>query len=339
MNETPAPLGWGLIGASTIAREWMIPAINAQPDSHVAAVMSSSKERGEKYAADNGIAQAYDAIDDLLADPEIDIVYISTTNEKHRDQTLRAAQAGKHVLCEKPLALTLADAKEMVDACNSTGLVMGTNHHLRNAVTHRTMRNMVADGSIGNVLAARVFHAVYLPPHLQGWRIQNPETGAGVILDITVHDTDTLRFILQDEVEEVTAFSAQQGMGSGDIEDAVMGVMRFSNGALAQFHDAFTIQHGVTGLQVFGTEGSLLGYDVMTQTPKGSVYLRRGENEKEIELNLHNDLYAHAVRHFNDAVHGKGQPWTTGEDGVRSLAVGLAVLESTRTGQKVKVKY
>ena len=333
------PLGWGLIGASTIAREWMIPAINAQPDSNVVAVMSSSAERGKKYAEANGIPRSYDDVAALLEDPEVDIVYISTTNEKHKDQTLQCAQAGKHVLCEKPLALTIADAREMVDACTHAGLIMGTNHHLRNAVTHRTLRKLIEEGAIGKPLAARLFHAVYLPAHLQGWRIKDPSTGAGVIMDITVHDTDTLRYVLNSEVEEVTALSAQQGLGDGEIEDAVMGVMRFQNGVLAQFHDAFTVAHTPTGLQVHGTEGSLHAVDVMTQQPKGQVFIRRGNQQEKIDLGTHVNLYEHAIMHFNQAVQGNGTPWADGEDGVRSLAVALAVLESTRSGQKVNVSY
>ena len=331
--------GWGLIGASTIAREWMIPAINAQPDSQVVAVMSSSAERGKQYASNNNIPRSYTSIDALLADPEVDVIYISTTNEKHKNETLLCAQAGKHVLCEKPLALTISDAHEMVSACQSAGVVMGTNHHLRNAVTHRTLRQLIQEGAIGKPLAARLFHAVYLPIHLQGWRIKDPKTGAGVILDITVHDTDTLRFVLNSEVQEVTAFSAQQGLGSGDIEDAVMGVMRFENGVLAQFHDAFTIAHTPTGLQIHGTEGSLHAEDVMTQAPKGRIFIRRGLEQEEIELDKHEDLYTHAVRHFNQAIRGYGTPWATGEDGIRSLAVALAVLESTETRRSVQVQY
>ena len=339
MHNGQKTLGWGLIGASTIAKEWMIPAINVQPDSKVVAVMSSSASRGKQYAADNGIPRSYDSIDALLADPEVDVVYISTTNEKHKHETLAAAAAGKHVLCEKPLALNIDDAKDMLDACKEAGVVIGTNHHLRNAVTHRTMRKLIMDGAIGTPLAARVFHAVFLPAHLQGWRIKNPETGAGVIMDITVHDTDTLRFVLNDEVEEVTAFSAQQGMGAGDIEDGVMGVMRFKGGALAQFHDAFTIGHTSTGFQVHGTEGSIHAEDCMTQTPKGRVLLQKGDQTKEIDLGTHNNLYEHAVRVFNQAAKGEGEPWATGEDGVKSLAVALAVLASTRSGNKVVVKY
>ena len=339
MPNTDDTKGWGLIGASTIARQYMIPAINAQPDSRVVAVMSRSAQRARQYADDNGIAHAYDTVEALLADPEVDVVYISTTNERHKAEALATARAGKHLLCEKPLALNLADALEMAAACRDAGVVMGTNHHLRNAVTHRTLRRLIKEGAIGQPLAARVFHAVYLPPHLQTWRIKDPATGAGVILDITVHDTDTLRFVLDDEVEEVTALSTQQGLAEGGLEDAVMGVMRFRSGVLAQFHDAFTIKHAGTGFQVHGTEGSLLAEDVMTQQPIGRVFLRRGDQAEPVDLDPPEDLYTRAVRLFNHAVQGDGHPAATADDGVRSLAVALAVLESTQTGQRVHVQY
>ncbi len=332
-------LGWGLIGASTIAKEHMIAAINAQSDSRVVAVMSSDADRAGRFATQNNIPHSYHALDDLLADPNVDVVYISTTNDLHLAQTVAAAQAGKHVLCEKPLALSLADALAMVEACQKAGVVMGTNHHLRNAVTHRMMRKLIADGAIGKVLTARVFHAVYLPTNLQGWRINQPGAGAGVVLDITVHDTDTLRFVLNDDVDSVIAQMAQHGLASGSIEDTVMGVMTMKNGVLAQFHDAFTVKHAKTGFQVLGTEGSLLGEDVMTQQPRGHVLLRRHNLIEEVDLGLPENLYIRAVRHFNDAVRGNGQPAATAEDGVKSLATALAVLEAARTGCKTTVQY
>jgi 1,5-anhydro-D-fructose reductase (1,5-anhydro-D-mannitol-forming) len=332
-------LGWGLIGASDIARTRMIEAIRAQPDSDVVAVMSSQLDRARSYAAEASIPRAYDSLDAILSDPAVDIVYISTTNELHAKQTLAAARAGKHVLCEKPLALSLDHARGMVEACQAAGVVMGTNHHLRNAATHRTLRRLLAEGAIGTPLAARVFHAVYLPPRLQGWRLTKPEAGAGVILDITVHDADTLRFVLDDQVVEVTALSAQQGLGTSDVEDTVMGVMRFQGAVLAQFHDAFTIRHALTGLEVHGTDGSLIGEHVMTQEPEnGRVFLRRNGNVEEIHVGERENLYIRAVRLFNQAVRGEGQPSATGEDGVRSLAIGLAVQEAARTGRRVDVK-
>lgn len=321
---------WGMIGAGTIGREWMADAIAAQPDGELRGIASSSLDRAQAFAREKGIPVAYDSVDALLADPEIDAVYISTTNEHHKPQALAAAAAGKHVLCEKPLALTLADAQEMAAACAAAGVVLGTNHHLRNSATHRAMRDLVANGAVGEVQAARVFHAVYLPPHLQGWRINRPEAGGGVVFDITVHDADTVRFILSDEIVEVTAMTAAQGMGEG-VEDAVMGVMRTQQGRLVQFHDSFTSRHSYTGVEVHGTEGSIYARNVMTQQPVGAVVLRRDRQDEEIVVE-HENLYERSVQRFNAAVSGEGEPAATARDGLCSLAVALAVLESARTG-------
>jgi 1,5-anhydro-D-fructose reductase (1,5-anhydro-D-mannitol-forming) len=334
-EEGGMALRWGMIGAGTIGREWMAAAIAAQPDGVLAAIASSDEERARRFADERGIAKAHASVDDLLNDPDIDVVYISTTNEWHKPQTIAAAMAGKHVLCEKPLALTLEDALEMVAACESAGVVLGTNHHLRNAATHRKMRELIAEGAIGEVQAARVFHAVYLPAHLQSWRVNRPESGGGVIFDITVHDVDTLRFVLSDEIEEVAAMTAAQGMGQG-VEDAVMGVMRMQSGALAQFHDSFTTRHAYTGVEVHGTEGSLYARGVMTQQPSGTVTLRRDGVEEDVPV-AHENLYERSVRLFNAAVRGEGVPAATAEDGVKSLQVALAVRRAAQTGETVKL--
>lgn len=329
-------LQWGMIGAGTIGREWMADAIAAQPDGALAGIASSSPERARQFAAEKGIPQAYESVEALLADPDVDAVYISTTNEWHKPQTLAAAAAGKHILCEKPLAMSLADAQEMVAACQAAGVVLGTNHHLRNAATHRAMHDLLASGAIGELQAMRVFHAVYLPPHLQGWRIDSPASGAGVIFDITVHDADTIRFITGHEIVEVAAMTAFQGMGAQSIEDAVMGVMRLSGGALVQFHDAFTARHPYTGVEVHGTEGSIYARDVMTQRPIGVVTLRRHGEEEAIALQ-HENLYVRSVRAFNAAIRGEGPPAATAQDGLRSLAVAEAVHEAARSGMTTSI--
>lgn len=326
---------WGLIGASTIAKEWVIGAIRAT-GGEVISVMSTNAERGKTYAAENGIGKSVTDLDALVNDPGIDAVYISTTNELHRDQTLAAAKAGKHILCEKPLALSLDDARAMVEAAKDAGVVMATNHHLRNAATHRAMREAIKAGRIGTPLSARVFHAVYLPPHLQGWRLDKPQAGGGVILDITVHDADTLRFVLNDDPVEAIAFAQAGGMGKAGLEDAVMGVLRFRNGVIAQFHDGFTTKFAETGLEVHGTEGSLIGRNVMTQRAIGTVTLRDAAGEHELPLDQRN-LYETALAAFHAAVAGKGAPSATGEDGVWSLATGLAVVEAARSGSAVKI--
>jgi len=328
--------GWGLIGASTIAKEWVIGAIRATGGT-VEAVMSSSPTRGRAYADENGIAKAYADVDALLADPSVDAVYVSTTNDRHRDQAIAAARAGKHVLCEKPLALSMDDAGAIVAACRNAGVVMGTNHHLRNAGTHRAMRDAIAQGRIGKPLSARVFHAVFLPPHLQSWRVQRPEAGGGVVLDITVHDADTLRFVLGEDPVETIAMTQQGGMAQANLEDAVMGVMRFKSGLLAQFHDGFTTKFAGTGFEVHGTEGSLIGRDVMTQRPIGTVTLRTASGEEVLKTDPTN-LYERALGNFHAAILGKGAPSASGSDGLWSLAAGLAVLEAANTGRTTKIE-
>ncbi len=328
-------LHWGLIGASTIAAEHMIGAFRAN-GGEVVAVMSANPDRGAKYARDHGIARATMNLEDLVASKDIDAVYISTTNELHRDQAFAAAAAGKHVLCEKPLALTLDDARAMVAECGRRGVLMATNHHLRNAATHRAMREAIKHGRIGKPLFARVFHAVYLPPHLQGWRIDKPAAGGGVILDITVHDADTLRFVLDDEPTAVTAMTSRGGMGRDGLEDGVMGVVRFAGGALAQFHDAFTTKYATTGFEVHGEEGSLIGRDCMSQAPKGEVWLRSANGEEMLKL-AHENLYERSVRLFQAATKGRGEPAATGADGVKSLSVALSAAEAARTARETAI--
>ncbi|ESY67559.1 MULTISPECIES: Gfo/Idh/MocA family oxidoreductase [Mesorhizobium] len=328
-------LKWGLIGASTIARQFMVNAIRVQADGKIAAVMSSSPERGQAYAVENNIPLAVSTLDELLAE-DIDAVYISTTNELHLEQALAAIKAGKHVLCEKPLALTSADARTMVAAARAAGIVLGTNHHLRNAGAHRAMREAVAAGRIGKPIAARVFHAVYLPENLQGWRIARPEAGGGVVLDITVHDADTLRFVLGDDPVEVSAFTQSAGMAGSGLEDGAMCIWRFKSGLIAQSHEGFTTSYAGTGFEVHGSEGSLIASNVMTQKPVGAVMLRTASGEEELSFD-HEDLYVRSVRRFHAAIHGDGQPAATGEDGIWSLASAEAALQSASSGKAIEI--
>ncbi|MEM1267238.1 MAG: Gfo/Idh/MocA family oxidoreductase [Pseudomonadota bacterium] len=328
---------WALIGASTIASQHMIDAIRAQDGNEVVSVLSSNAARGEAYAAEHGIPTATTDLDAFLAEPGLDAVYISTTNEKHHPQAMAAIAAGKHVLCEKPLAMSVSDAREMVDAAASAGLVFGTNHHLRNAGSHLKIRELIADGRIGTVQAVRVAHAVYLPEHLQGWRINDASAGGGVIPDIVVHDADTVRFHLGEDPVDVTAIERVDSLGQG-VEDSVMSVWRMPSGALVQTHEGFTIRHAGTSFEVHGTEGSIVARDVMTQMPVGSITLKTADGSEDVPFSDHL-LYVRAVGLFVDAMRGVGAPSATGIDGVKSLAVAEAVKRAATTGARVAVDY
>lgn len=327
---------WALIGASTIAHQYMIGAIRAERG-EIVRVMSATPERAGQFAADHHIRQSGSDLGEALADPRVEAVYISTTNEKHLPQALAAVQAGKHVLCEKPLALTLDDAVAMVRAAEKSGLVFATNHHLRCSGSHRAVRGLITSGRIGRVLSLRLHHAVYLPPHLQGWRINSPGAGGGVIPDITVHDADVARFLLGEDPVTVVAQMASSGLGEG-VEDSAMSVWSMPSGAMVMSHESFTHPFAGSGLEVHGTEGSIFARDVMTQNPIGSIELVTASGRETIAFEAH-DLYQEGVRRFHAAVAGDGDPAATGVDGVKSLAVALAVRDAAARGVRVAVNY
>lgn len=325
---------WALIGASTIAAQHMIGALRGAGQ-EVAAVVSTSAPRATEFARSHDIPLATAALDTVLADPGIGAVYISSTNEKHHAQALAAIAAGKHVLCEKPLAMTAGEAAEMVRAAKAAGVTFATNHHLRCSGSHRAIRDLIAQGRIGRVLSLRLFHAVHLPPHLQGWRIDNPAAGGGVIPDITVHDADVARFLLGETPVSVVAQMTASGMGQG-VEDSAMSVWTMPSGAMVMSHESFTHPFAGSGLEVHGTEGSIFARGVMTQLPVGEVELVTAQGREPVPYFPHN-LYLQAVTDFLADTEGKGQPAATGEDGIASLAVALAVREAARTGQSQPV--
>ena len=250
---------------------------------------------------------------------------------------MAAIAAGKHVLCEKPLAMSVADAVTMVRAAEAAGVTFATNHHLRNAASHRAIRDLLKDGAIGEVLSARVFHAVNLPQALQGWRVDNAGAGGGVILDIVVHDADTVRFHLDENPVDVVAMTTAHRMGQG-VEDSVMSVWSMPSGVQVQAHECFTHAHAGTGIEFHGTTGSIFARDVMTQRPIGEILIRRGLEYSAVTFEPE-DLYARSVRLFGQAAAGQGLPSADGLDGVASLAVADAVAEAARTGMRTAVNY
>ncbi len=327
---------WALVGASRIASSYVIDAIRAQAGSEITSVLSSDAERGRTFAAEHGIPDSFTDLDRQLA-ADCDAVYISTTNEKHHPQAMAAIAAHKHVLCEKPLAMRLTDAVEMVRAAEAAGVVFATNHHLRNAASHLAIREQIASGQIGKVLSVRVFHAVNLPEHLRGWRVKDASAGGGVIPDIVVHDADTIRFHLDEDPAEVIAKAGVSGLGEG-VEDSVMSVWSMPSGAMVQTHESFTHGFAGTGIEFHGTDGSIFARDVMTQQPVGTVWRIDESGRQEIPYEAHN-LYHRALRLFTDACAGKGRPAADGSDGVKSLAVALAVKQAADAGRAVRVDY
>jgi len=330
-------MNWALIGASTIASQFMITALRAQSGGAVGWVISGSASRAADYAAQHGIAKSGTDIADALADPTVDAVYISSTNEKHFAQAMAAIAAGKHVLCEKPLAMTLDQARAMVEAAETAGVVFAANHHLRCSGSHRAVRDLIKSGRIGDVLSVRIHHAVYLPENLQGWRINSADAGGGVVPDITVHDADVARFLLGEDPVSVVAQVSVSGMGQG-VEDSAMSVWNMPSGVMVMSHESFTHPFAGSGLEVHGTKGSIFARGVMTQKPVGEIELVTKAGPEAVLFEVY-DLYSFGVARFSKAVAGNGRPAAGGWDGVKSLAVALAVRDAAASGIRVHVNY
>ncbi len=328
---------WALIGASTIASQYMVDALRAQPAGTVRWIISGTAVRAAEFAAAHDIPYSDTHLAAALDDPAVQAVYISSTNDRHMDQALGAIAAGKHVLCEKPLALTAKDAAQIVAAAEAAGVVFATNHHLRCAGSHQAVRALIHAGRIGRVLSLRIHHAVHLPENLQGWRINSAASGGGVVPDITVHDADVARFLLGEDPQSVVAQVTSSGLGQG-VEDSAMSVWAMPSGAMVMSHESFTHPFAGSGLEVHGTEGSIFARGVMTQQPVGEIEMVTAKGREVVRFEAHN-LYQFGVARFCDAVAGRGGVAASGWDGVKSLAVAEAVRQAAATGAQVSVGY
>ena len=328
---------WGFIGASNIA-ERVIGSMRKMPGQELVAVCSGSAPRAKEFAAAQQLQVAHTDLAAFLAEGRFDAVYISSTNEQHCAQTIAALDAGCHVMCEKPLAMVHADAVRMVRHAAAKNRVLGTNHHLRAQASHGLIRQMIAAGELGEVHGVQVSHAVHLPPHLQGWRLDKPGAGGGVVLDILVHNADLLRYLLQREPRTIRTVTQRNGIGGRDratlvVEDGAMSLIEFDGGALAQTHESFVADaSALTRLHVLGTKGNLYAVGSLTQAGTAQLWQRGAGGEREIPVPPV-DLYEVGFRAFIDACAGRGAPLATGTDGTRSMAVALAGLASAASGR------
>jgi 1,5-anhydro-D-fructose reductase (1,5-anhydro-D-mannitol-forming) len=332
-------LKFGLIGASYVAGSRMVPAFRANGISPKA-LFDTDEERFQ-FWRDQDLDLLTTNLDELLSS-DLDAVYISSRNDQHAVHAIAAAAAGKHILVEKPMALTLANARAIVDAAEQAGVQLAVNHHLPGSPLHATTRQLIADGRIGRLYSARVNHAVLLPENLREWRLADVP-GGGVVFDITVHDASVLNPLFGAAPERLTAIGVSQATwNTARTRDSVMTIMEFTASdhgvpGLAQTHDAFTVPYPGTSMEIHGETGAIVIGDAMTQDTPGTVTLHTASGVESIEVDVSDDLYHINVRAFAAAVRGEGRPTATGEDGLRALQVALAVEKSLTSGRTVEL--
>lgn len=330
-------LRWGLVGASDIAETRVIPAIDRVGDG-ILAVASGAPEHGSAFAYRNGIPRYCQQLDELLEDPLIDAVYISSRNDRHAEQTIAAAAAGKHVLCEKPVATSLSDARSMIAACQAAGVVLAVNHHLPAAGTHRTMRHLLQSGAIGRPLAVNVRHSTFLPERLRKWRLAG-EAGAGVVMDLSCQNASVVNQLLGTKPLHVMATTAHQGDWRAQAEDAVSASLQFEDEVLADFQDSFTLPFTASYIEVSGDKGTMAGHDVMTPEPTGTVFLSDGSGRREISVPDRRHTYDITLTAFKSSIRDGSHPIVDGVDAMNTLAISLAILRSASLGKRCAIDY
>ena len=333
-----SPFTIGLVGASNIAMTRMLPAFAALGIG--VRGLYDNEPRRFRYWADSCVEGQTTNLDQLLSG-DIDAVYISTRNDQHLAEAVAVAKAGKHILVEKPMTLSIADAQTMIDAATHNGVVLAVNHHLVASPLHVNGRQLVADGRIGNLVGARINNAGTLPAHLRGWRLSNAP-GAGVILDLTVHDASVLNPLFGTTPLEITAMAATQpAWNDTSAADSVMTLIRYgpsSSGAdrLAFAHDSFTVAAPSSYLEILGDQGAVIR-DAMNQDTAGTVELHTSEGRAPVDVDCGDDLYQILLRAFRAAIHGEGQPTVTGTEGLLALQVALAAEQSAAEGRTVEI--
>lgn len=329
-------LGWGMVGLGSVATR-VAQAISIVDGCALAAVCSRDPGKAAAFGQRFAATSSYANYEDILGDSAVDAVYIATPNGLHASQAILALEAGKHVLVEKPMALTVEDARRMVEVAHHHGRRLGVGFHLRYHPVHQEMRRSVSAGEVGEVVFAQALWGSYSPDFWQSardrWQMNASLAGGGSIMGLGVHLIDLLRWIVGQEIIEVAAFTD----GPNDqfpVEFLTAALLRFENGALAEFTSSRRLPNGANGVSVYGTEGRLDGQATLSMDARGQYGITRGPATTITQLPLH-DLYAQEIDAFCRAVQNGAEVGATGEDGVRSVAVTVAVLESARTGRAV----
>jgi predicted dehydrogenase len=342
-------LRFGFVGAGEIAVA-SAEAVRDSSSASLAAVFDISRDLSDDLAARFG-GRAVASMDALLADPEVDAVYICVPHFLHRETALRAAAAGKHVFIEKPMGVAPSDAEAIVDACRRYGVACGVAFVAREAPAYHAARGIVSSGAIGDITGFRITYrgdkpASYWTGGWSGraagdWRKTWSRAGGGVLLMNTIHDLDAILWITRLDVERVQGAIATTS-GPGEVEDVGIAILGCAGGALGSI-EALAALPGSEGPEVrwinriYGSEGQIL-----LPTPWGKeglgLFTRRSGAWEEVAAPRAGDSRTLAFEAFAGAVLTESEPPVPGEDGVLASRLVHAVYESARRGTVIDVR-
>ena len=345
------PVNWGVIGAGGIASRRTIPeGITKAKNAKLVAVMdvneSKIKEIGSEYHV-----RYYTKEDELIKDKEVQAVYIATPVHLHHEQTIKAANSGKHILCEKPLALTLKECEEIIKACQKNKVKLGLGFMMRFHAHHKKAKEMIRAGLLGKIVLGRAQLSCWYPEIKGAWRQDAKLGGGGSFIDMGNHCIDLLEFILESRVKEVACFTDRL-VQDYQVEDSATCILRFENGAQGIVDNFFNIPDASSKnrLEIYGSKGSLLAEGTIGQSAYGEMiaYLEKEEKGYDAKQKRSNatsekvevqpiNMYQSEIEEFSKCIEKDLEPNISGEDGIWSQKVILACYESDKNRKIVRL--
>ncbi len=324
-----APVRWGILGAANIAVEKVIPAMQQSPHTPVVAIASRDLAKAQAAAGRHGIARAYGSYEELIADPDIDAIYNPLPNHLHVPWAIRAAEAGKHVLCEKPISLSAAEARTLLEVRDRTGVKIGEAFMVRAHPQWAAVRELIAEGRIGD-LRLVVGHFSYYRRDPNDVR-SNPDWGGGALMDVGCYPITLSRWLFGEEPEAVI------GVLENDpdlrVDRLVSGLLEFPSGQAS-----FTVGGQLVSfqrMQMFGTKGRIDVEIPFSPQPDRECRILVDDGSQfagaaaEVISFPALDQYRLQGERFSEAVRGKGWVPCSLEDAFGNMAVIDAIFRSS----------
>ena len=330
---------WGILGNATIARKCVIGAIQKSRNGIVHALATRSPADAAEVVAKNGIGNVYNGYEAVLRDPAVDAVYVPLPNHMHLPWTLKALSAGKHVLCEKPLACNVGQARAMAARAKEAGLLLMEAFMYRFHPRSRQIKQRVDQGDIGKPCLARSAFCYHMDDDIlrsgNNARLK-PDMGGGALLDVGCYSVSVVRWLMG---AEPTAVQAQAVYHSAGVDMHLVGALRFEGGKLAVLEASF-----ISALQqtysVVGSDGAIdLPHDAFIPWEKDAVYTLRKKDEEVGEEHIIQgaDEYQLMVEHFSDAILDRTELGCTPYESIANMRVLDALSEAAKTGNTVNL--
>ena len=315
---------WGIIGCGDIVRKRVARAILDEPHSQLVAACRRDESKLREFCHSHGIDRAYTRDTDLINDPNIDVVYIATPVYLHLSQTVAAVRAGKHVLVEKPMALSVAECDRMIEACQTAGVKLGVAYYRRFYPIVARMRKIIAAGEIGQLLSVTASTSTpsINPGDDRYWRAIPAESGGGALMDIGSHRIDLFRHLFG-EIAEARAFCSTLS-GTYEAEDCVTAGFQFASGMHGSLHCYFGTAVPLDEFSILGTKGQLIANPLNGD----KLVIRLGKQQKTEIHPFPRNLHGPLVEDFVAAIREDRTPLVNGEEGRRVNEVMVRIYSS-----------